>query len=68
MSEVAAPRLCKKSEVCARIGISPRCLENMIIAGAFPPPVRLGKYVLWSDKAVDFWIQDRFREQEAWRP
>ncbi len=64
----SAPLLLKKSEVCERLALSPRTLEGMVKERSFPPPVRVGKHVYWSDKAVTSWMSRMFGAQEAWRP
>ena len=60
------PQLLKKAEVCTRLSISFRTLENMVKAGEFPPPVPIGKYVYWSDKALCLWQEKKFADQERW--
>ena len=44
--------LLDKATLCARLNISARTVENMVKDGSFPPPVRVGKYVYWSEVAV----------------
>jgi prophage regulatory protein len=61
-----APSLLNKDAVCGRLGLSARCLENMVRDGQFPPPVRLGRFVYWSEAAVIAWQQQMFAAQEAW--
>lgn len=63
-----SPLLLKKSDVCDRLALSLRTLEGMVKAGTFPPPVRMGKHVLWSQTAVESWRARMFGPQEAWRP
>lgn len=58
----------KKDAVCNRLGISLRTLENMVKAKTFPPPVRIGKYVYWSEIAVARWQRGLFADQENWKP
>ena len=58
----------KKEEVCKRLSISPRTLENMVREGSFPPPARIGRYVYWSDVCINEWRKRVFGVQEAWRP
>lgn len=43
MSSPVTPTLFKKSDVCKRLDMSPRTLEGMVKADAFPPPVRMGR-------------------------
>ncbi|ODU50605.1 MAG: hypothetical protein ABS92_02590 [Thiobacillus sp. SCN 63-374] len=66
--EQVVPALLDKASVCQRLGIAPRTLENMVSEGEFPPSVKLGKYVYWSEKAILKWLQLRFAAQESWRP
>jgi prophage regulatory protein len=65
--EVLRTMLDKKT-VCERFSISPRTLENFVRDGQFPPPVKLGKCVYWSELAVSKWHKMLFAAQEAWRP
>jgi len=58
--------LVDKATLCERLNISPRTVENMVAAGAFPPPVRVGKRVYWSEIAVRNWQRRMFAAQEAW--
>jgi prophage regulatory protein len=60
--------LLTKEAVCARLGISPRTLENSVRANEFPPPVRLGKRTYWSEKALEAWMRRLLSAQEAWSP
>lgn len=68
MTPTLAPILLGKSDVCAHLKLSLRTLEGMVKAGKFPPPVRMGKYVLWSQTAIDGWRARMFGPQENWRP
>ena len=62
------PSLLKKTEVCKKLALSLRTLENMVKAGTFPPSVRMGKHVYWSEVAISGWMTRMFGVQEAWRP
>jgi predicted DNA-binding transcriptional regulator AlpA len=66
--EEALPPLLDKEAVCQRLGIAPRTLENMVKEGEFPPAVKLGKRVYWSELSVRSWQRMLFAAQEAWRP
>lgn len=68
MTEATLPNLLDKAAVCQRLSLAPRTIENMVRDGAFPPPVRLGKRVFWSEVAVSAWQKRLFAAQEAWRP
>lgn len=59
-------QLLDKTSLCERLNVSPRTVENMVKAGTFPPPVRVGKYVYWSEVAVTTWQRRMFAAQEAW--
>lgn len=61
-----APELVDKATLCERLNISVRTIENMVAAGTFPPPVRVGKRVYWSEIAVRNWHRRMFAAQEAW--
>ncbi len=67
MSLEPLPQLLTKSDLTTRLNISLRTIENMVKAGDFPPPVRIGKYVYWSEVAVTRWRQKLFTDQENWR-
>jgi len=68
MTEETLAAQLDKETVCQRLGIAPRTLENMVNAGEFPPSVKLGKKVYWSEVAVRKWQKRRFAAQEAWQP
>jgi len=63
---VAAIVQLDKATLCNLLGISQRTLENMIKAGTFPPPVRIGKYCYWTEMSVRRWQQRQFCVQENW--
>ena len=66
MPDHLLPALLGKAQLCERLAISPRTLENMVKNGSFPPPVRLGKHVYWSEVAARKWQQRLFAAQESW--
>ncbi|OCX75850.1 helix-turn-helix transcriptional regulator [Acidithiobacillus thiooxidans] len=66
MNDPTFPRLLTKAHLCNQFAFSPRTLENMVKTGDFPPPVRIGKHVYWSEKAVSTWQQRLFSAQENW--
>lgn len=59
-------KLLDKATLCERLNISPRTIENMVKDGSFPPPVRVGKFVYWSEVAIHAWQRRLFAAQEAW--
>lgn len=66
--ETMTMKLLTKDEICTQLGVSPRCLENMIQRGEFPPPTRLGKKNYWTDTALQSWFERYFHAQEVWQP
>jgi prophage regulatory protein len=68
MPNLTAPTLLKKSDVCERLNLSLRTLDAMVKAGTFPPSVRMGKHVYWSEVAILSWMSRMFGVQEAWHP
>lgn len=57
-----------KDKLAEHLGVSLRTIENMVKAGEFPPGVRLGRFVYWSEAAVNTWQQRLFSVQQSWRP
>lgn len=68
MPEYQLPQLLSKAALCSQLAISVRTLENLVRAGHFPPPVRIGKHVFWTHKSVFIWQQALFSNQESWEP
>lgn len=64
----AVVELLDKARVCELLNLSPRALEGMVKDGTFPPSVRVGRKVFWSEIAVRRWQQRLFAAQEAWHP
>jgi prophage regulatory protein len=60
--------LLNKAALAARLSLSARTIENMVKAGEFPPGVRVGKYVYWTEAAVTAWHTRIFSVQLGWRP
>lgn len=58
--------LLNKVTLCERLAVSERTIEMMIKRGEFPPPVRVGKHVYWSEVAVQKWQRRLFAAQESW--
>jgi predicted DNA-binding transcriptional regulator AlpA len=68
MTQETLPSLLDKATVCTRLAIAPRTLEYMVKNGQFPPGVRVGKHIYWSELAVRKWQLLMFASQEAWQP
>ena len=66
--EAASPKLVKKSAVAERLGVSERTLEKLVRARRFPPPLRIGKHVVWAEEAVEKWLVRALASQVAWEP
>lgn len=66
MEQNQLSQLLTKTDICSRLAISVRTVETMVKAGKFPPPVRIGKHVYWSEIAVQKWQQRLFATQENW--
>lgn len=60
--------LINKADLCKKLSISVRGLEYLVKRGEFPPPVKIGKYVYWSEVAVMKWKRRLFAIQEVWEP
>lgn len=60
--------LLSKAALAARLSLSARTIENMVKAGEFPPGVRVGRYVYWTEAAVTAWHTRIFGVQLGWRP
>lgn len=61
-------QLLNKKALSARLGLSPRTIENMVLSRQFPPGVRIGKFVFWSESVVSKWKARIFGVQEGWQP
>ena len=64
---ISASLLSKKSLI-ARLGVSARTIENMVAANKFPPGVRVGKFVYWTEGVVEKWQSRVFGVQQGWQP
>jgi predicted DNA-binding transcriptional regulator AlpA len=58
----------KKPEVCARLEISSRSLDALVSNEEFPAGVKRGKYMNWSQTAVETYLRNQYATQEKWRP
>lgn len=66
MQQSSIAALLGKADLCDQLQISERALENMVKGGTFPPPVRIGKRVYWSETSVQKWQDSLFAAQESW--
>lgn len=60
--------LLDKQQVARKLGISIRTLDNLVKAGDFPPGVRIGRFLYWSQRTIATWRRNQFASQEQWRP
>ncbi len=63
-----APTLLDKIAVQQMLNISGRSLEKLVRARRFPPPLRLGKTVRWSQSVVVQWLNEQLTPQLEWKP
>jgi predicted DNA-binding transcriptional regulator AlpA len=68
LMETLAPKLLNKTAVTSRLCVSDRTLEKLVRARRFPPPLRLGKQVMWAEEAVEKWLARALATQLAWEP
>jgi excisionase family DNA binding protein len=50
------------SEVLHRVGCGRSRLYIMIRAGEFPGPTKFGRQSRWSERQLDAWLADRFKQ------
>ncbi|MDH0291429.1 AlpA family phage regulatory protein [Pseudomonas sp. GD04087] len=58
-------RLLKIAEVSNLVGLGKSAIYDMITAGSFPAPIKIGCASRWSLLEVVQWIEDRKRERAA---
>ena len=54
-------RFIKLQEVLDRIGLSSTSLYNFIAQGRFPAQIKLGRTSVWSENAVNQWMEEQKR-------
>lgn len=57
-----------KDALAARLSLSARTIDNRVKAGDFPPGVRIGKFVYWTEAAVTACHTRVLGVQLGWRP
>ena len=67
-STITLETLLTKERVAAQMGISIRTLEGLIANSEFPKGVRVGRFLYWTEVAINAWHQRVFAAQLAWRP
>jgi prophage regulatory protein len=62
-------RILRRPEVLKKVGLCKAQLQNLINAGEFPRPVKLGgtdnRAVGWVDTEVQAWIDKKITERDA---
>lgn len=57
-----------KSAVLEILEISERSLENIVREQRFPPGVKIGKKLFWTNDVVKSWLDDQFAKQLEFKP
>ncbi|MCY1455626.1 Prophage CP4-57 regulatory protein (AlpA) [compost metagenome] len=57
--QVAIDALIKLPEVCRQAGFGKSAIYEMIAAGVFPEPIKLGCASRWSQQEVQAWIEQQ---------
>ncbi|MFN3900064.1 MAG: helix-turn-helix transcriptional regulator [Alishewanella aestuarii] len=62
-TENKKPRLIRRAEVIARVGLCKASLYNRMNAGEFPRPIPIGGgRVAWLESDIDLWIAERLAD------
>jgi prophage regulatory protein len=63
--QVPRPRIFSITELRTEVGLSQRTIWEMVSAGSFPRPIRIGpRRVGWLATEIDAWLADRIRERD----
>ena len=58
-NEIQADKILRRAEVIERVGLSYSTIFNMIKAGTFPKPRRVGKHAIgWLESEITAWIRN----------
>jgi prophage regulatory protein len=60
-----SPNLLRIQDVFRRVGFKRNKLYDLINAGAFPKPVKIGPISVWPEDEVDAWVRERIAERDA---
>lgn len=62
-TEAIKPRLIRRAEVIARVGLCRASIYNRMNAGEFPRPIPIGGgRVAWLESDIDTWITEKLSE------
>lgn len=65
-SDSKSPRLMRRPEVLAKIGLASSTLYEMTAAGEFPAPIPIGRQAVgWLESEVDAWIKKRIELRDS---
>ncbi|WP_143902368.1 helix-turn-helix domain-containing protein [Tepidimonas thermarum] len=56
------------NQLSQHLQVSERTLEKLVAAGKFPPPLRIGKRVVWASDVVEKWLGCALTKQREWVP
>ena len=66
VSDSKSPRLMRRPEVLAKIGLASSTLYEMTAAGEFPAPIPIGRQAVgWLESEVDAWINKRVELRDS---
>jgi prophage regulatory protein len=66
VSDSKSPRLMRRPEVLAKIGLASSTLYEMTAAGEFPAPIPIGRQAVgWLESEVDAWIKKRVELRDS---
>lgn len=65
MTQPAIDILIKLPEVCRQAGLGKSAIYELIGAGAFPAPIKLGRFSRWSQQEVQEWVEEQKSTRRA---
>lgn len=63
--QASVDRLLRINEVTGQAGLGKSAIYEMITAGTFPAPIKIGCASRWSQLEIQNWIEERKRERAA---
>lgn len=48
-----------KEDVCAKLKVSKRTVENWVSLGEIPPPAHIGRRAYWPEETIDTWLRQK---------
>jgi len=65
---IHSPTLLRIEDVFQRVGFKRNKLYDLVNAGEFPAPVKIGRLSAWVEAEVAQWIADRIAERNEMKP